>query len=50
MEQAVKLRRIYFRLISKDFFSMENCENIRCLTILNIRDVGKYKKGGKYIT
>jgi hypothetical protein len=40
----VKLRHIYFRLISKDFFTMEKCINIKWLTIISAKDVKKLKR------
>ena len=39
----VKLRHIYFGLISRDFFTMEKCLSIKWWTITNAKDVGKWK-------
>jgi hypothetical protein len=38
----VKLRHIYFRLISKDIYAMNKCSYIKWSMSVSVRDVGKW--------
>ena len=39
----VKLRHIFYRLVSRDFFTKEKCINLICVTIICEVDVGRLK-------